>query len=301
MKKLDIEAFLDGSLTPAELEEFNMEMHRNPAFAKQVEARREWDGHLRTQLLREQVKAVLSEKPQTGRPQRWTWLAGIVLLIVLTGGLLYWLNKPANLPTAPVPPSNTEQKTETPTPTQPTPDEKQPDTDQKREKAADTPRRPIASDLPPPEFTAPTDRGQNKDTRAWKTLLDQVWYTKFPPENTRFNAPFTEAAQLLIKRDFTAAFVQLEIQERQQTENDTMRFLKGYCLLEMGEGADALRYLEQLEEHQPGWKAQLQWYRGLALLLTGEAQKAMPQFREIANTPGHPFRVQSQKALELLE
>ena len=132
-------------------------------------------------------------------------------------------------------------------------------------------------------------------------MLDKVWYTNFPPANVQFQQPFVEAAQLLAKRNFTNAFVQLEMLERKLPKNDTLHYLKGYCLLEMGEGPDALRYFEELESRQPDWQEQLQWYRGLGLLLSGEPKIALSQFKVIAASSGHPFRLQSQKAIEMLE
>ena len=57
MKKFDIEAYLDGSLSQEALEAFNQEMHQNPAFAQQVETQRKVSQLLRTHLLREQVRS----------------------------------------------------------------------------------------------------------------------------------------------------------------------------------------------------------------------------------------------------
>lgn len=84
-------------------------------------------------------------------------------------------------------------------------------------------------------------------------------------------------------------------------ENDTLRLLKGYCLMELGEGSEALTYFEKLESRQPVWRLRLQWYRGLSQLLAGDQDQAIRTFRSIASTPGHPYLEQSKKAIQVLK
>ena len=296
MKEFDIESYLDGSLDPAEKEALNHEIGQSPALKKQVEIQRMFTQHLSTQLLREQVADARAHKP--GTQPRWIWIAGSALLIVSATYFFFGTHSSSEVPSVPTTPDS-QYKNEIPssTPAQPAPIPQE-------TKAPPAPR-PIAqnksSDLTPPEYPSPNVRGANQEDKIRKALLDKIWYTDFPPDHTEFKPPFSQTAQLLSKRDFMGAFVRLEQQERKLPENDTLRFLKGYCLLEMGEGGDALRYFDQLELRRPSWETQLQWYRGLGLLLTGDVKKARPLFREMAATPGHPFRQQSQKALELLK
>lgn len=165
-------------------------------------------------------------------------------------------------------------------------------------------QQPIAgvdqNELPPPAFPGPNIRGENSDNKAWKTLLDQVWYTDYPPAALILADTFAEADQLLKSRDFNKAYVRLQRLERKLPDNDTLRYLKGYCLMEMGEGAEALTYFENIEAPLPALEGQLQWYRGLCSLLAGEQQKALAEFKKIAATPKHPYRRQSQRAVALL-
>ena len=111
---------------------------------------------------------------------------------------------------------------------------------------------------------------------------------------------FKKADESLKKRDFKAAYLELERLEGQMTENDTLRYLKGYCLLEMGEGQEALTYFDRLQSRHPVWEPQLQWYRGLAMLLADERGKALALFQQLENQPKHPYRRQAEKAAGLL-
>ncbi|MCK6694766.1 MAG: hypothetical protein L6Q97_22030 [Thermoanaerobaculia bacterium] len=65
---------------------------------------------------------------------------------------------------------------------------------------------------------------------ALAALLDRVWYMDFPPAGTRFAPPYDEAGRLLQARDFSKAYVRLELLERANPASDTLRLLKGYCL-----------------------------------------------------------------------
>jgi predicted Zn-dependent protease len=128
-----------------------------------------------------------------------------------------------------------------------------------------------------------------------------VWHTDYPPPGFAVSGRFAQADALLKTRDFTGAYVQLQRLERNLPANDTLRFMKGFCMLEMGEGVEALTYLEGLGSRQPAWKMQVEWYRALGLLLSGDTRKARAAFRDIGATPGHTYRQQGMKAAQLLE
>lgn len=303
MEKYDIEAYLEGSLSQEEQAEFEQELRRNPDFAHRVEIQRKATQLLRRHLLREQVNSVLKEKTVHRRTRRWIWVILGTLLILLAGYFFYLRKKqPGILPAHPEAATpDTIRINETPPVAAPEITSEQPTLEDK--KAPEKPQ-PIAegkpSELPLPAYPSPSVRGQGGNNAAWKTLLDRIWYTQLPPNAASFKARYTETVKSLSKRDFENAFVQLETLEGALPENDTLRLLKGYCLLEMGEGSDALRYFDQLEIKQQGWKTWLEWHRGLALLLSGDTKKAIPEFRKIAGSFNHPFRRQGQKALELV-
>lgn len=160
-----------------------------------------------------------------------------------------------------------------------------------------------AERLPDPRYPAPdatSFRGEDQAGQELKKLVDQVWYTGYPLTGLRVQEPFLKAHAALKNRDFNAAFVELDRLENQFAQNDTLRYLKGYCLLEMGEAYEAQVYLTSLQGKHASWEAQLQWYRGLAMLLAGEQDKALAQFRQIAARPQHPYYKQAKKAVGLL-
>ena len=66
------------------------------------------------------------------------------------------------------------------------------------------------------------------------------------------------------------------------------------------EAYEAQVYLTSLQGKHASWEAQLQWYRGLAMLLAGEQDKALAQFRQITAGPQHPYYKQAKKAVGLL-
>ncbi len=301
MKRFDIEAYLEGSLSQEAQAAFEQELRQNPAFAQQVEAQRKAIQLLRRQLLRERVTTALAEEPVRRKTRRWWWALVGTLLILLAGYFFILRKKPGNpLPAnqETVPPDTARENEKilnVPSQEGKTIEDK---------KAPDQPQ-PVAENKPsgllPPAYPSPNVRGQNDGNEAWKALLDKVWYTQLPPGAARFGTSYADIVKALSEREFEGAFVQLEMLESTLPESDTLRLLKGFCLLEMGEGSDALRYFSKLEDKQPGWKAWLEWHRGLALLLMGEVRKAAPEFRKIAKEKNHPFQRQSQKALDILE
>jgi len=301
MKNFDIEAYLDGSLTDDALAAFQQEMRDNPAFAREVEQQQKISQLLKNQMLREHVTSTLSAKPRTGLFRRW-WLTVGALLILSAVYFFVFYKAPKDV----LMPGDRKQEIQPSSPSNPAP-AKAPDNPTLEQAPKPRPSQPIAYNRPSgsfkPDYPAPNIRGQQDGNSAWQKTLDQLWFTQFPPQNTTFSAPFSEVVQLLTARDFPNAFVELETLEQQNAQNDTLRLLKAYCLLEMGEGAEALRYFDQLELNgrQSQWNTYLEWHRALSLLTIGEPEKALPKFRKMAVTPGHPFRKQSLKALEVLK
>ncbi|MBL7781983.1 MAG: hypothetical protein JNM22_12250 [Saprospiraceae bacterium] len=160
-----------------------------------------------------------------------------------------------------------------------------------------------AERLPDPRYPAPdatSFRGEEQAGQNLKKLLNQMWYTGYPLTGLRVQEPFLKAHTNLKNRDFDAAYIELDRLESQYAQNDTLRYMKGYCLLEMGEAYEAQTYLSSLQGKHAAWEAQLQWYRGLAMLLAGEQDKALAQFRQIAARPQHPYYKQAKKAVGLL-
>jgi hypothetical protein len=163
-----------------------------------------------------------------------------------------------------------------------------------------------------------------------KALLDQLWYVDYPLFGLKTSDAYDRADQLLQQRNFSAAYLALDEIEQAQIDslslsiarenqkrlekdptaspiaaspmaNDTILYLKAYCLLEMGEGQEAMFNFSRMRFPDPAWIPQLTWYRALALLQANKRSEALALFNTIAANPGHPYRKQARKALKLLQ
>ncbi|MBL7827052.1 MAG: hypothetical protein JNJ57_10505 [Saprospiraceae bacterium] len=165
-------------------------------------------------------------------------------------------------------------------------------------------RKPMAAqqiDPPPTRFPAPNLRGANASDPALKALVDQVWYTVYPLSDVTIESNVQIVDSLLKARNFDRAYIQLQKLERTQPSSPTIQFLKGYCLLELGEGGEALRCFDKLEQKNAAWKPQLEWYRALGSLLAGDRDMARKGFQAIAAQTDHPFNRYAQEAVRRLK
>jgi len=267
--------------------------------------------------LEEKVKKAAAQRVILQRRQRWRWLLSAAVLVILAGTAYFFLRGSANnipardssketqSPGAPqnrpndTPRNPPVQPQETPQPVTPV---KTPDNPETR------PNRPMAQLLPSerlaaPRYAAPHAlvRGENSDPSEIQTLLNKIWYTDYPLRALRVNKAYITADSLLKKRDFVNAFIQLHRFDTEHPNNDTIRYLKGYCLMELGQGEEAIPYFKSVQGRLPVWEAQLEWYEGLSWLQAGNTQKAKPIFQKIARTKQHSYRVPSQKALKLMK
>lgn len=305
MAKFDIEAYLDGELKQDERAAFEAEMDRDPEFAREVRLMQQLTGDLQMQSLREQVTQALGKGgAQGGEKKTSFWLSALafVLLFCTAGYFFLFSNKtpPASGETPLPSPPSIESPQQAPGGQPENSDEHPIQEPLKPKMPAD---RPIAgiTRLPDPRYPAPNIRGGGPQDSSLANLLDRIWYMDFPPAGTRFAPPFDEAGQLLQARDFSTAYVQLELLERTKAANDTLCFLKGYCLLEMGQGKEALRYLDSATSGNSAWANHRQWYRALALLSSGRREEARPVLEAIRSSSRHPFQRQGAKALKLLK
>ena len=157
--------------------------------------------------------------------------------------------------------------------------------------------RNTSSPVTSPRYTVPEVRGENQGNAARKQLLQQLWYAPYPIVQIPESDPLHILDSLLMKKNFTVAYSQIQRLERKLPENDTLRLMKGYCLMEMGEGTTALSYLEATQPQHTEWAPHIQWMKGLCLLLSGDDRSAIQQFKQIAQTTNHPYYQQSKRAL----
>ncbi len=323
MKNFDIEAYINGELTGNALEVFEEKLRQDATFREEVEAYREVTEALQVQLLRDQVAIALSgaNSESDNSPESFAskkkldgrWLTILILVFATTIIWFFFLQSPE---TQPENGSVISQETESVEKKEQaiTPESESTNLNgvientlepEENEQTSDN-SRPIAKDetptIIPPLVPPPNIRGKNMDDEEWQALLKSIWHSISPIEGLQFNEPFEEAANLVVAQDFTMAFVQLQMLERQKPENDTLLFLKAVCLTEMQEGAEAIKYFDQMEKNiSPEWKPVIDWYRGLSYLLAGEWEKAGTSLHEISRQDGHPFKDQSLRALEAFQ
>lgn len=321
MEKFDITSYLDGEMSGDEKIAFEAEMNKDPDFAEEVDFMKHLSSDLNMELLREQVTGALAEDGNGGqdgnKSNKTKWLGGLLGIAFLAVALFFFIGDDKKEMEPPVveekvvwpnaPKTNIEEKENTKKEEAIPENKKEQKTTppQKKEK----PSRIIAENKPapnlmPPSYPAPNlqnVRGSENKNVELKNTLDQIWYMDFPPEGTAFNAPFDKAGKLLAERDFTKAYVRLNLLERKHPENDTLNFMKGYCLLELGQGEEALSYLEKNNTESKNWKEYIEWYKAISHLSNSNDEEGIIILKKISGAPSHYFNSKSKKAIELIE
>lgn len=323
MKNFDIEAYVEGKLSATENRTFEKEMAKNEDLAAAVNMHRQLAKDLQNIGLSNTIRAALSEKvpsPVASTKGKWSkWLTATALLILLLIGFFgiskFSQKEKQNPITTPPIEIEENQSLENQNqnqfkPTEPSIPEKRLDqTEKKQDKETKQPVLPenepiaIADDIPslaPPLHPSPNLRGNSQDNEAWKEFLDKIWYTEYPISGLVLTKDFAQVDAELLERNFAKAYVRLQRLERKMPQNDTLQLLKGYCLIEMGEGQEALVNFENLEDNHPEWAMYLEWNRGLANLLKGEKEIAKMAFQLISKQEKHPYQQEAKKALALL-
>ncbi|MEM9527589.1 MAG: hypothetical protein AAGA31_13325 [Bacteroidota bacterium] len=279
--------------------------------------------------LEEKVRAVAAERQAQQRWWRRLLFGGLALLSAAVFGWFYWTDQdktppaqepiseldenltptetataldtllttepppaPAAAPAAPVPIEKT-----VPPPTEPPPEE------------TATDLGPIAQaqpwdDLADPRYPAPQGglRGNTsteKDARA--DLMNALWYTDYPLTGLTPTANFAAVDSLLRERNFPRAFIELNRLKRKGEGSDTLTYLTAYTFLELGRGAETVALLDQLKSAPAAWGAQMEWYRGLALLQANQDAAGREVLQRISSRKAHPYYREASKALFLLE
>ncbi|MCB0571896.1 MAG: hypothetical protein KDC66_19145 [Phaeodactylibacter sp.] len=303
----NIEKYVADEMTAEERAAFEAELERNPALAEEVNFMRQLTEDIEMAALAERVKEALHELPPA-RPKwpKYPWWPALVLAGLLAVALLYFQKEGAPPPPEAIPP--VEMPPVDPLKQAPTKAEAgQPSSQETaEEKTTGRPGGPIAQQQPDENaytpIPAPQLRGSGSSTdTARQALLDAVWYSVYPPEGLQVSEPFRQVDELLQQGEFSKSYARLQLLERKMPTNDTLFFLKGYCLLERGEGDEALRYFGQIKNQNLAGTGLLEWYRGLAFLLSGDDGSAKKTFADISASPAHAFRRQAKRALTMME
>lgn len=303
----DIEKYLADEMNAEERAAFEAELERNPALAKEVNFIRQLTEDIETAALDERVKAATKGLlPVRSKKSTYVWWSAFALAgLLIVAMFIFQKDKttPQQMVVPPVKTPTTDSlrlmppKVETGQPSSPKAAE---------EKTKGRPNRPIAQNQKDENryisMNAPRLRGSNASLdSSGQVRLDAVWHTEYPPKALKLSETFRQVDGLLQQRDFSKSYARLQLLERKIPANDTLFFLKGYCLLEQGEGGEALRYFDQIKNKSLAGNDLLEWYHGLAFLLLGDDGNAKKIFTTISANPAHAFRQQAQQALKLFK
>lgn len=285
---LEIERYLNGEMSASERLKFEQRLLEDPELQKQTEESRLFLDRLKNQLLREKIQAIVGkENPgnrSAGSRSKWFWLAGLILLLLIFS--LLWLNRSASedLPDLQLKPQEsvpaerrTEDAADPPRPSVQEPEPARPAGGSKQQLALWQPQS-----TPGRRGLAGTSGGE------WNQRVQSVWQTRFSENPEDYGPRYAAIVALLREKQFPDAYVQLQLLDGGSTPGDTLAFLRGYCLLEMREGEDALVYFDSLSDGKL-WQQQMEWYRVLAHLLEGDLDKARERAAIILKEENHDF------------
>ena len=252
--------------------------------------------------LEAKVRQVAAERAALRWRIFWQRIVVFSIALALIAGAIYlfWGNKAPNTAVQPQP--SIQQQT---VPVPPTQEPNQPQEVPQNKPTSSQPMAQLrpSERLPSPRYAAPDApmiRGAEEENKARKALLDQLWYVDYPLTGLILGPAFALADESLKKRDFAAAYIELTKLESQLGNNDTLHYLQGHCFLEMGQGKKALSLFNRLQGRNTTWEPQLQWYRGVAMLLADKPQEALEVFKMIAGKPKHRYYREAAKAVALI-
>lgn len=293
------EKYLLGEMDEAERTAMEREFEQNPGLREQFELDRAFLESLHNLMLRRRIDAALStsddpEVPVNARGKLWIWFCLAVLAVVVAW--FVWRQLSGHQPIEPKEVIHPE-KSGAPIAVSPhIPDHNKLETATENKKTTG----PIAQVSVEPHSLRGL-RGNVPGRTPWETLVLQIWDAPFPASPASFGARFRPIAGYLQQNNTADAFLLLRKMERQEPGNDTLAFLKGYCLMQMWEGEGALQSFNAITGKPSPWSAEVDWYEGLCLLLMGEKEKAVAVLKRIAGQPRHSYRDQAGKALQMMD
>lgn len=283
-------------MSEGERRRFEKALDDDPALQTELRVR---EG-LRQLRLEKKLEEVAAARMDWERKRTWRRiLLGCTIAGLFGLAVFVWVNTERT----PAPPSNIQEPVqETPVIEPSQPAEKEAVLPEEKEVKPE--RQPIAAAEPSEEqLTAPQTFPNLRGEAAteMKKWLGQIWFAQYPFPGMKPSEVFGEADALLKGREYEKAYSKLQRLERQVPDNDTLRILKGYCLMYLGEGAEALRYFDGVEEQPLPVRQLLEWYRGQCLLLSGDKAGALAAFKAMADSPGHGYQRQGRNAVRVLE
>ncbi len=292
----EIESYLNGEMSESERRNFEAKLGNDPALMQETEDARYLLELVKNQLLREKINSldkqeVQERREQKGRPN--LWISGIALFLLVVCAIIIGITKNEL-------PGNPAMKTDEPVMdpwTEPESKELPPPTPNNSPQvipnnSSQGSKKQFA--LQPPAGTSGV-RGSSKSSgREWMQFIESVWQTKFNENPTNYGVRFSKIIELLNAGKYPDAYVQLQFEKIELTANDTLNFLKGYCLLEMKEGSEALKHFDEIKAGNP-WKDKIDWYRVLAYLLMGDLENVRKKSEDIIREKEHSFKSEALK------
>lgn len=283
-------------MSEPERRNFEEKLGNDPVLKQETEDARYLLELVKNQLLREKINSldrevVQERREQKGRPN--LWISAIALSLLVVFAIIIGITKnelpggPEMKPDEPVRDPWTEPESKELPPPTPNSDPQVTPTNSRQGS-----KKQFA--LQPP--TGPSGvRGSSKSSgKEWMQLIESVWQTKFSENPTDYGVRFIKIVELLNEGKYPDAYVQLQFENLELTANDTLNFLKGYCLLEMKEGSEALKHFDEIKAGNP-WKEKIDWYRVLAYLLAGDLEDARKNLEEIIREKEHSFQSEALK------
>ncbi|MBK8561942.1 MAG: hypothetical protein IPN76_00955 [Saprospiraceae bacterium] len=298
----DFDQYLSGKMDAEGRRRFEQKIATDPALQAELRVR---EG-LRQLRLEAKVAQASTARREWERHRNWRRiLVGCAIAGLFGLAVFVWVKKEPLPPTPPATQWPNQEAAPTSEPLQPT-DEEEIAPVLPEKKTTEPIQQPIAEAKPnldqlPPPADFPNLRGEDVEAYELKKLLDQVWYAQYPPAGFKLDGAFEEADALLMGREYEKAYGKLQRLERKLPDNDTLRMMKGFCLMYMGEGTEAIRYFDAVGEQPLPTQQLLEWYRGQCLLLSGKREDALVVFRKIAADPKHSYQRQGKTAVRFLE
>lgn len=290
-------------MTADERVRFEEDMKRDPNLEEEVNYMRQLIEDIETAVVSERVYEAIRSLPNNNtnlHKRPWWWIIGLLVSLIALG--LIGLQQKEKEQPATSPPSDKITKTEADTISLDQDSKENVSVVSTQDYSPNPPLAEVRPVKPKSEGIVPRLRGNNSQGKASRQeLIDALWYTEYPPQDLSLEPDFLQVDQLLRQREFSKSYSRLQLIERRMDSSDTLFFLKGYCLLEKREGMEALRYFNKIEDETPFGSDLLEWYRSLSYLLIQEDIEAQKKFEAILKNPGHSYRPQAKKALEMIK
>ncbi|MEO0732221.1 MAG: hypothetical protein AAFZ52_05265 [Bacteroidota bacterium] len=136
-----------------------------------------------------------------------------------------------------------------------------------------------------------------RSLEARQALVRQLWPNTYPLTGLDASEVFPVVDSLLRDGRFPAASLELRRRAQRTGWTDTLHYLQGYALLQLGRAPAAVASLNEMSPGQPAWSAQRDWLLAGGLLLAGRDGDAAVLLSRMAKEVDHPYGPAARRAL----